>query len=290
MRLTSVLWSLLSFALSAPALATGLQPEPGVGQPVPEGLGLQTPASAIKEQMEWFHNDLLMPIITIISVFVMLLLIWVMVRYNSKANPVPSKTTHHTLLEVVWTVVPILILLVIVVPSLKLLYFTERSPEATEMTLKITGHQWYWEYTYPDQNGINFNAYMKKTEDLKPGEPRLLETDNRVVLPVGTNIKIIMTSADVIHSWTIPAFGVKRDAVPGRLNESWVNIEKPGVYYGQCSELCGTDHAFMPIAVEAVSKEAFAKWVAEQQKAQGLVPAVEAPAAEPAPTTEPAAH
>lgn len=289
-------WSLLSLLLAAPAFATGLVPEPGVGQPVPEGLGLQSPASPIKGQMEWFHNDLLLPVITVITIVVMLLLIWVMVRYNNKANPKPSKTTHNTLIEVIWTVVPVLILIVIMIPSIKLLYYSERSPEQTELTLKVTGHQWYWEYAYPDQNGITFSSYMKKNDELLPGEPRLLETDRRVVLPVDTDIKIVVTSADVIHSWAIPSFGVRKDAVPGRLNETWVKIDHPGVYYGQCSQLCGTDHAFMPIAIEAVSKQAFAAWVAKEQREQNLVPApaaaeapAEAPATETAPAT-PAAH
>jgi len=228
--------------------------------------------------MEHFHNGYLLPIITGIVIFVFVLLLWVMLRYNSKVNPKPSKTTHNTLIEIVWTVVPIIILIVIAIPSLKLLYYTERSPDGYDMTLKVIGHQWYWEYVYPDHNGITFSAYMKKNEELLPGEPRLLETDHRIVLPVDTNIKLQITAADVLHSWAVPAFGVKRDAVPGRLNETWVRITRPGVYYGQCSELCGADHSFMPIAVEAVSKEAFAAWVAKTQTEQGLVPAV--PAAE----------
>lgn len=278
--------SLLSLpALSVSAQATGLHPDPAIGQPQPEGIGLQAAASPVKLQMEQFHDHLLLPIIIGITVFVMLLLLWVMIRYNSKANPVPSKTTHNTAIEVVWTIVPILILLVIGAPSLRLLYFTERSPESTEMTLKVIGHQWYWEYAYPDANGITFSAYMKKQDELLAGEPRLLETDRRVVLPVDTNIKIIVTATDVLHSWAVPAFGVKRDAVPGRLNETWVRITKPGVYYGQCSELCGLDHAFMPIAIEAVSKEAFAAWVAKEQTEQGLVPAAATAPATPAVTT-----
>lgn len=285
--MSKLIYTVLATLLSTPALATGLQPQPGIGQPVDKGLGLQAPASAIKEQMEWFHNDLLLPIITVITVLVMLLLIWVMVRYNRKANPTPSKTTHNTLIEVIWTALPLAILAVIVFPSLSLLYYTERSPEKTEMTLKVIGHQWYWEYVYPDHNGVTFSAYVKKNSELKPGEPRLLETDRRVVLPVDTNIKFVVTAADVLHSWTIPAFGVKRDAVPGRLNESWVKVEKEGVYYGQCSELCGTDHAYMPIAVEVVSKDAFASWIKQQQADQGLTEAAAAPApAEAAPAAE----
>lgn len=266
-------WAFVACLLSLPAYATGLAPNPALGQPQPEGIGLQTAASPVKLQMEYFHNDILLPIITGITIFVMMLLLWVMVRYNAKANPVPSKTTHNIFIEVVWTVIPILILIVIGVPSLKLLYYTERSPEQTEMTLKVTGHQWYWEYTYPDAGGLTFSSYMKPRTELLPGEPRLLETDRRVVLPVDTNIKIIVTAADVIHSWAVPALGVKRDAMPGRLNETWVKITTPGVYYGQCSEICGTDHAFMPIAIEAVSKEAYAAWVAKEQAAAGLTPA-----------------
>jgi len=276
-----VFWTLLSLVLATPAYATGLEPKPGIGQPVDKGLGLQLPASAIKENMEWFHNDLLLPITTGIVVFVFALLLWVMLRYNSKMNPTPSKTTHNTLIEVIWTAVPILILIGIAIPSLKLLYFTERNPEQTEMTVKVIGHQWYWEYQYPDQNGITFSAYVKKNDELKPGEPRLLETDRRLVLPVDTNIKFIVTAADVIHSWTVPAFGVKRDAIPGRLNETWVKVNQTGVFYGQCSELCGADHAYMPIAVEVVSKDAFAGWVKAQQAEQGLTPAT-TPATAPA--------
>jgi cytochrome c oxidase subunit II len=281
------LWSLCAALLSIPAHATGLSPEPGVGQPVDKGLGFQPAASELKEQMAWFHDDLLLPIITVITVFVLALLIWVVIRYNRRANPNPSKTAHNTFIEVVWTVVPIIILIVIAIPSLKLLYYTERNPEQTEMTLKVIGHQWYWEYVYPDHNGVTFSAYMKKKEELLPGEPRLLETDRRVVLPVDTNIKFQITAADVLHAFTVPAFGIKRDAVPGRLNETWVKVNKTGVFYGQCSELCGTDHAYMPIAVEVVSKEAFAAWVAKQQAEQGLVPAAASPpeaAPAPAPT------
>jgi cytochrome c oxidase subunit 2 len=281
--MSRLFWSLLATLLSFPAYATGLAPQPGIGQPVDKGLGLQPPASAIKEQMIWFHNDLLMPIITIITLFVLGLLIWVMIRYNAKANPNPSKTTHNTLIEVVWTVVPILILIVIAIPSLKLLYYTDRAPEQTEMTVKVIGHQWYWEYVYPDHNGITFSAYMKKNDELLPGEPRLLETDKRVVIPVDTFVKLQITAADVLHAWTVPAFGVKKDAVPGRLNEAWVKVNEEGVYYGQCSELCGTDHAYMPIAVEVVSKDAFNSWVAKMQADQGLTPA--AAPAETTPTT-----
>ena len=233
------------------------------GQPVPWQMGFQIAASPVKEKMEHFHNDLLLPVITVISVFVLGLLLWVIIRYNAKANPVPSKTTHNTMLEVVWTLIPVLILVVIVIPSMKILYFADRTADA-EMTLKTIGYQWYWGYEYPDNGGINFTSNLVQEEDLQEGQPRLLATDNPVVLPVDTNIRILTAAADVIHSWAIPSFGVKLDAVPGRLNETWVRIDKEGTYYGQCSEICGTGHGFMPIEVHAVSKEAFAEWVMAQ--------------------------
>lgn len=246
---------LTSIFLTSPAFAT-------LGQPVPGGLGLQEAASPMKEKMHHFHNDLLMPIIVGISVFVLLLLVIIVVRFNAKANPVPSKTTHNTLLEVVWTLVPVLILLVVVVPSMKMLYYVDRTTEA-EMTLKVTGNQWYWSYEYPDNGGISFasNLIPDKEINTSKGQVRLLSTDNPVVLPVDTNIKILTTASDVIHAWAVPAFGVKLDANPGQLNETWVRIDKAGTFYGQCSEICGNGHGFMPIEVHAVSKEEFAKWV-----------------------------
>ena len=235
-----------------------------LGQPKPWGLGLQEHASPMKAEMEHFHNALLMPIITAISLFVLLLLIIVVVRFNAKANPKPSKTTHNVVLEVIWTLVPVLILVVIVIPSMKMLYFVDKTHNP-EMTLKVTGYQWYWGYEYPDHGDINFLANMIPENELKPGQPRLLATDNEVVLPVDTDIQILVTASDVLHAFAVPALGVKMDAVPGRTNETWVRIEKEGTFYGQCSELCGTGHGFMPIQVRAVSKSAFADWV----KAQG---------------------
>jgi cytochrome c oxidase subunit 2 len=185
------------------------------------------------------------------------------VRFNSKTNPVPSKTTHNTLLEVVWTLLPVIILVVLVIPSLKMLYYVDKTVDA-EMTLKVTGYQWYWGYEYPDNGGINFLSNLVQDSDLKPGQPRLLATDNPVVLPVDTNIKILTAASDVIHAWAIPAFGIKMDAVPGRLNETWVRIDKEGTFYGQCSEICGQGHGYMPIEVHAVSRQAFAEWVKKQ--------------------------
>ncbi|MDD9901874.1 MAG: cytochrome c oxidase subunit II [Alphaproteobacteria bacterium] len=233
------------------------------GQPAPWAKGLQEGVTPVRHQMDAFHDGILMPIITVIALFVLALLIYVVVRFNAKANPTPSKTSHNTMLEVVWTLIPVLILVVIIIPSMKLLYFADRTADA-EMTLKVIGHQWNWEYEYPDHGEINFTALMVQDEDLKPGQPRLLTTDNPVVLPVDTNIRLLMTSVDVLHAWAVPAFGVKLDTVPGRINETWVRIEKPGTYYGQCSELCGALHGFMPIEIHAVSTDEFAKWVVAQ--------------------------
>lgn len=226
-------------------------------------LNLQPPAGPLAEQMVNFHH-LLLWIITGIVLFVFALLAWIVVRYNHKSNPVPSTTTHNTLIEVIWTVIPIIILIVVAVPSFKVLFSQGQIPEA-DMTLKVTGYQWYWGYEYPDQDNLTFNAYMIPDKDIDPskGQKRLLETDNEVVLPVGKVIRLQLTAQDVIHAWTIPAFGVKKDAVPGRLNEAWFKIDKPGVYYGQCSEICGNGHSYMPIKVRAVTEGEFTAWIAE---------------------------
>ena len=229
--------------------------------PEPWGLGFQPAASPVMTEINDFHNIILV-VTALITLAVLGLLIYVIVRFGAARNPVPSKVTHNLRLEVAWTLVPILILAGIAVPSFKLLYFMDRTHEA-EMTLKVTGYQWYWAYEYPDHGDIEIEANMVLTEDLEEGQLRLLDTDNRVVLPVQTDIRLLFTSDDVIHSWAVPAFGVKVDSVPGRTNEAWVRIEREGTYYGQCSELCGIDHAYMPIAVEAVSPEAFAQWVKE---------------------------
>ncbi len=239
-------------------------------EPLPWQMGLQPAASPTMAAIESFHT-LLLWIITAISAFVLGLLIYVMVKFNEKANPTPSQTTHNTAVEVLWTVIPIVILVGIAVPSFKLLYFADKTANA-EMTLKITAHQWYWSYEYPDHGEIKFDSNMIADKDLKPGQRRLLEVDNRVVLPVGTNIRLLLASADVIHAWRINAFGVMKDAVPGRLTETWVRIDREGVYYGQCSELCGLNHSYMPIAVEAVSKEKFAAWVVEAKKKFAAAP------------------
>ncbi|MBL6953702.1 MAG: cytochrome c oxidase subunit II [Alphaproteobacteria bacterium] len=243
-----------TLATSASALADH-------GMAHPWQLGLQTPVTPVAVALNDFHN-LLLIIITVIAVFVTLLMIVVFVKFNAKANPTPRTTTHNTLLEVLWTAIPILILVVIAIPSFKLLYFADRTVDA-EMTIKAVGHQWYWSYEYPDNGEFTFDASMVEDQDLQPGQPRLLATDEAVVIPVNTNIRLLIAADDVIHSWAMPAFGVKLDGVPGRLNETWVRVEKQGTYYGQCSELCGTGHGFMPIMVKVVSKEAFAAWAAK---------------------------
>jgi len=233
-------------------------------QPEPWQMGFQPAATPVMEQIHSFH-ELLLYILVAITVFVLALLVYVSVRFNEKANPVPSKTTHNTLLEVAWTVIPIVILVVISVTSLKLLYFMDKTHNP-EMTLKVTGHQWYWQYEYPDDGGFTFDSFMVADEDLKEGQPRMLTVDEEVVLPINTDIRILVASADVIHNWSVPSFGIKIDLLPGRINETWVRITREGVFKGQCSELCGTNHGFMPISVRAVSKEAYQLWVEEAQE------------------------
>ncbi len=242
-------------------------------EPKPMELGLQPAATPNMERLHSFHDHILMYIIVGIVIFVFALLAWVVIRYNAKANPVPSKTTHNVPLEIIWTAVPVLILLVIAVPSFKLLFYLDRTA-TPEMTLKVSGYQWGWTYSYPDHEGLEFNAdmiggktpaeeYAEMDKYIPDGKGRrLLETYNPIVLPIEKNIQILTTATDVIHSWTIPAFGVKKDAVPGRTNETWVRISKPGIYYGQCSEICGINHAFMPISVYAVTQAEYESWIA----------------------------
>ena len=228
-------------------------------------IGLQPPASPTAVEIHWFNNVILLPVIAGIVVLVLGLLTYVIWRFSEKRNPTPSKTTHNTMIEVLWTVVPVIILVVIAVPSFKLLYMADRV-EQTEMTLKAIGRQWYWSYQYPDHGGFEFDALMVADEDLQEGQKRLLETDNAVVLPVDTNIRLLTTASDVLHSFALPAMGIKLDAVPGRVNETWLRINQEGTYYGQCSELCGPGHAYMPITVEAVSKQAFERWITEAKE------------------------
>jgi cytochrome c oxidase subunit 2 len=240
-------------------------------EPHPWQLGMQEPGSVVKDYLHHFHNMLLW-IITIITIFVLGLLVYTMVRFRASANPTPTRTSHNTILEVAWTAIPVLILVIIAIPSFKLLYLGDRTPNP-EMTIKVVGHQWYWSYEYPDHGNFTFDSYMVPDSDIKPGQRRLLEVDNRVVVPVGTNIRIFVAGTDVIHSFFVPALGVQVYAMPGRLNEAWVNVDRPGVYYGQCNQICGINHAYMPIAVEALSKEDFARWVEEAKKKFAQAPA-----------------
>ena len=229
------------------------------------------------------HNELLV-IITLITLFVLGLLLYVIVRFNAKRNPVPSQTTHNTVLELLWTTLPILILVVIAIPSFKLLYFNDRTQHA-DLTLKVTGHQWYWSYEYPDNKDVSFDSTILDDKDLKPGQPHLLEVDNPVVVPVGAKVRILVTGTDVIHSWFVPSVGVQEYAVIGRTNESWMELERPGTYYGQCNQICGLNHPFMPIEVKAVAKADFDKWVANPKMKfaeNGKPLAVETAAAEAA--------
>ncbi|MGB1875891.1 MAG: cytochrome c oxidase subunit II [Rhodospirillaceae bacterium] len=239
--------------------------------PVPWQLNLQTPASPVAEQLVEFHNFLLV-ICTVISLVVLALLLWCAFRYNAKANPVPSKNTHNTLLEIAWTAIPVIILVVIAVPSYRLLYYMDRI-EDPELTVKVVGNQWYWTYEFPDYD-ISFDSLPLQDDeiDVAAGQHRLLEVDTPLILPTDTDIRILFTATDVLHAWTIPAFGVKLDSVPGRTNETWTRITIPGKFYGQCSELCGINHSFMPIVVHAVSPEEFEAWRASELAANDNTP------------------
>jgi cytochrome c oxidase subunit 2 len=246
------------------ALAAHTSPTVGVGQPQAGTMRLQEQFTPIGKEAAWFHNKILIPLITAISLFVLLLLLWVVIRYRRGANPVPSRNTHNTVLEVAWTLVPVLILVAIAVPSIRLLAH-QYSPPKPDVTVKVTGNQWYWTYSYPDNGGFEVVSNMLSKEDAaKRGEPRLLGVDERMVVPAGAVVKLIVTSADVIHSFGVPSFWVKMDAVPGRLNETWFKVDKPGVYYGVCYELCGARHPFMPIAVDVVPPAQYAAWIASK--------------------------
>jgi len=243
----------------------------GLGQPTDWQIGLQDSATPVMDEVVWFH-DFLLWIISIITAFVLALLVAVIVKFNSRANPVPSRTTHNTLLEVAWTLIPVLILVAIAVPSFRILFYQLHTPQA-DLTIKATGKQWFWSYSYPDSK-FEFDSLMMSekerqaalAKDPKAQVPRLLAVDNEVVVPVNKVVRVLVTGADVIHAFAVPSFGVKIDAIPGRLNETWFQAKREGIYYGQCSELCGKDHAFMPIAVRVVSEQAFAAWLEQAKK------------------------
>jgi cytochrome c oxidase subunit II len=234
-----------------------------MGQPSPWQLGLQLSASPVMDDIVWFH-DFLLWLIAAIAVFVLALLVYVAVKFNARANPVPSRTTHNTLIEVLWTVVPVLILVAIAVPSFRLLFYQLEVPPA-DLTIKATGKQWFWTYAYPDAK-IEFDSIMLQDKDRKADQPRLLAVDNEIVVPVNKVVHVQTTGADVIHAFAVPSFGIKIDAVPGRLNETWFKATREGIYYGQCSELCGKDHAFMPIAVRVVNEGEYNSWLEQAKK------------------------
>ena len=243
---------LMSLFISLPVLSNGA---------TDWQLGIQKPASDHMQNIFDLHNFVLI-MMTAITIFVLILLIYVAIRFRKSANPNPSKRTHNALLETLWTAIPVIILIFMAVPSFKLLYEQDVIPEA-EMTIKVIGHQWYWEYQYPEHDDLSFESYLVPDDELKDGEPRLLTVDNRLVLPVNKNIHVLITAGDVLHSFAMPSLGVKRDAVPGRLNETWMKIDRPGIYRGQCSEICGTGHGYMPVVIEALSENDFAAWVNE---------------------------
>ena len=257
---------MLGLAVAGAALVAGGTAFAEMGQPAPWEYNLQEAASPVMESIISFHN-LLVVIITVITLFVLALLIIVAVKFNAKANPVPSTTTHHTLIEVAWTLIPVLILVAIAVPSFRLLFLQLDIPKP-DVTIKATGKQWYWSYSYPDNGKFEFDSLLAQDK-----KPRLLGVDNEMVVPVNKVIRVQTTAADVIHAFALPAFGVKIDAIPGRLNETWFKATKTGMFYGQCSELCGKDHAFMPIAIKVVSDQEFAVWIEAAKKKYATNPA-----------------
>ncbi len=232
-------------------------------RPRPWEITMQPAATPVKAHVLQFDTELVV-ITTLIAVLVMVLLLYVIIRFNHKRHPQPSHTSHNTPIEVLWTVIPVVLLIIIAVPSFKLMYYMDRVP-AGAMTINVTGHQWYWSYAYPAQK-IAFDSEIVHDSALKPGQPRLLTANNPLVVPVGTNVRVLITSTDVIHSWFVPSFGVQEYAMPGRVNESWFNVIRPGTYYGECNQLCGLNHAFMPIEIRAVSKEDFQRWLVTAKK------------------------
>ncbi len=256
--------AVLTLATAPLAIGSALAQTEVVGAPKAWEIGMQPAYGPIKAQIIDLHN-LVLVIITIITLFVAGLLGWVMYRYNAQRNPVPSRTAHHTVLEIAWTVIPVLILVIIAIPSFRLIYYEDRTHDP-DLTVKVTGHQWYWEYTYPgksDKDAIDFSSYIVPDDQLKPGQLRLLTVDNELVIPVGKNIRVLTTSADVIHSFFVPALGIQRYAIPGRTIETWMRADKAGVFYGECNQICGTNHSRMPIVVHAMPQQQFDAWMAQ---------------------------
>ncbi len=231
-------------------------------------LSFQNPATDLMQKVITLHDAILIAM-TAITLFVLFLLFYVSFRFSAKRNPTPSTTTHNTVIEILWTAIPVVILVVMAIPSFKLLYQQEKS-ETYDMTVKVIGHQWYWEYEYPDHGDFYFESYMIQDEDLQEGDLRLLTVDNPLVIPANKNIQILITAGDVLHSWAVPSMGLKTDAVPGRLNETWVNVKEPGTYRGQCSEICGNGHGFMPVVVKVLPENEFMAWVNEAKNSYAI--------------------
>ena len=250
-----IAYTLLSYVISIRLVAE---------QPKDWQLGFQKSASKSMTDIVVFHDYMLLPIITAITVFVLFLVIYACIKFRATKNRIASQTSHNTTIEIIWTLVPCLILIIMAVPSFKVLYSQDKVPPA-DVTVKAIGYQWYWGYEYPDEN-IIFDSYMIEDKDLKANQPRLLSVDNEVVVPVNKNIKVLITANDVLHAWALPSFGVKRDAVPGRINETWFKADRTGTFYGQCSELCGIKHAFMPITVRVVTEDEYKKWLLEAKE------------------------
>jgi len=269
-------------SVTAPIFAGSALAQPVVGVPHDWQMGFPASFTPVMEHVASLHN-LLLVIITLISLFVLGLLIYVIFRFHASRNAVATTVTHNTTLEIAWTIIPILILLVIAIPSFRLLYYGDKTEDAG-LTVKVTGHQWYWQYEYPDQGNFSVDSRMLAEADRvksKPTHPRLLAVDEEMVVPVNTNVRIIGTATDSMHGWTVWGFGIKKTVIPGRLNEGWIKVPKEGIYFGQCSQICGNNHAYMPIAVRAVSKADFDKWVADKKKAAGLAPSTDFAAATP---------
>lgn len=267
-------WLIASVSMGLFSLSTGILnaawAEDVVGAPRPWEMGMQRSFSPIKDRIIDLHN-LVLVIITLITLFVGALLVIVMVKFNAKKNPVASQTTHHTLLEVAWTVAPVLILVIIAIPSFRLIYYEDRTANP-DLTVQVIGHQWYWEYSYPDQGNIDIESRYIADEDLKPGQLRLLDVDNQMVIPVGKRIRILTSSTDVIHSFFVPSLGVQRYAIPGRTIETWLEADKEGTFYGECNQICGQNHSRMPISIKAISPAAFDEWVKTQKKSAEAQP------------------
>jgi cytochrome c oxidase subunit II len=269
-------------AIAGLGVSTSTQAQPIVGVPHDWQVNFPPPFTPLMEKVESL-NDLLLVIITLICAFVLALLLYAMWRFHASRNPVPTTTTHNTVIEIAWTVLPILILVIIAIPSFRLLYYGDKATDAA-FTVKVTGHQWYWSYEYPDQGNFSVDSRILSEADRvkqRPEVPRMLAVDEEMVIPKGTTIRIIGTAADSMHGWTVPGFGIKKTVIPGRLNEGWINVRDEGFYFGQCSQICGNNHSYMPIAVRVVSKPEFDKWVEQKKKSAGLIPATDLASATP---------